>query len=293
MQIYLEVGGVIEPIDVRALLGAGIMILSVYLAFYFFMSIAFYRMAKKQNVKRPFLAFIPFVRYLTAGKVIGNGVLFGKKSNKIGLVAMLATLFIYGTFVIYQVLTYVAMYQAVANGYNVVLSLSSGIFIEKVVPQSVEALSHTLTDFIRGGSNAYYVVMVVLQFIQYFADFIQIIFMWCFWNNLFTKYKPGMSLVYTIIATLSPILLGPFIEVGAIFAFVFRNRDQFDIEEYIKTMQARAHNQAQNGNPYNGYQGQNPYGNPYQNTQNNTNSNDDPFEEFSNKNGKNDDPFGM
>lgn len=292
MQIYSVIDGNIEALDARVLLIAGIMLLATYLTFYFFMSFAFYRMAKKQNVKHPLVAFVPFVRYLTAGKVIGQGILFGKKSNKIGLIAMFSTLFIYGTYIIYQVLKFIALCQAVANGYNIIITVSSGIYIEKVVPQSVEALSHTLTDFVRGSSNAYYVSLLVLQFVQYFGDFVQIIFMWCFWSNLFTKYKPGMSVVYTIIATLSPILLGPFVEIGAIFAFIFRNREQFDFEEYIKMMQARTYNQNPYGNPY-GQQGQNVYGNPYQSQQNNTNSNDDPFEEFSNKNGQNNDPFGM
>ena len=49
MQIYFEVNGGFESLDIKVLLGAGLVILVAYLVFYFFMSCAFYRMAKKNN----------------------------------------------------------------------------------------------------------------------------------------------------------------------------------------------------------------------------------------------------
>lgn len=290
MQIYFEVNGGLESLDIKVLLGAGLVILVAYLVFYFFMSFAFYRMAKKNNVKHAWVAFLPFARYLTAGKVIGTGTLFGKKSNKVGLVAMFATIFNYGVFIAHFILVYFAIYKAMTSGYNVIVSLSGGVYIEQSLPVSVDLLEHTLTDFVRGTSTPYFVAVLTLQYAQFLRDFVQIIFMYIFWSNLFVKYKPGMSAVYTIIATLSPILLGPFIEIGGIFAFIFRNRDQFDLEDYINSIKNRAYTQNVNpGNPY----GQNPYqNNPYGQNPYQGNANDDPFEEFSDNNGKNDDPFG-
>lgn len=215
-----------------------------YVVCYVLMSCALYTMAKRKGLSKIYMAFIPFARYLIAGKLIGNVIMFGKKTDKIGLFALIVT----------AVYTFCTVYTTVYGYYFIIEALVSKLPI-LITETNIFINGHALNNLQQAYIPKFFTILgTILDYLSAICSFAWIYIMYVFWNGFFIKYKPGRSAMYTIVSLfISFSTMGTFffpIEVGGIFLFIFRNREPIKINIVY-------------GNPYNPYG--NPYGNPYQN----------------------------
>lgn len=262
-------------------------------ALYFLMSYGFYRMAMRRNIDKAFLAFIPFARYVIAGKVIGQAIVFGKKTDKIGLIVAIVSAIYFAT----------SLFTFIYNNYLFFCALDAKLPIELAIDGQtlIDGKAIELLMEIHYKSKALNIIANIIHVISMIASLAWLVFMFIFWNNLFVKFKPTMVFMYTFIAVIiAALTYEGFIiplEVGGLFVFIFRNRDEIKITNFYNPY----------GNP-NGYNGYDPYGrgnqnayDPYGRSNQNNNyggqgngSQSDPFEEFGdNKKDDTNNPFGM
>ena len=225
-----------------------------YLVCYFLMSYSLYVMAKRKGLSKLYMAFIPFVRYLIAGKLIGNVYMFGRRTDKIGLFALIVT----------AVYTFCTVYTTVYSYYFVVEALISKLPVV-ITDTNVFINGHALSSLQEAYIPMFFTILgTVLDILSSVCTLAWIYIMYTFWNGFFIKYKPGRSTMYTIVALFASfITMGSFffpIEVGGIFLFIFRNREPVKINiVYGNPYMQNPYGNPYNQNPYN----QNPYGDPY------------------------------
>lgn len=239
-----------------------------------FQAIGLFIMAKKQNLKTKWLAFIPFANIMLMGKLAGECSFFGQKMKRAGLYTMLAQL----------IATVLLVATVFAENY---LYFKHGEPLE----ESWLAMQWSgLVGFDRFLSEylVYSVfVVLMLELIYKVLSLVLVI-------GLCKKYSPSNYLLLSFLVLLIP-------EARFILVFILRKRKAVDYGEYIKAKQEefiRRHQQYYNtyGNPYTRNPYGNPYGNPYaQNPYNpqpqQPQKPEDPFSEFSSneKPSKNDD----
>lgn len=255
-------------------------------ALYFLMSYGFYRMAVKRNISKAYLAFIPFVRYVVAGKVIGDAIVFGKRTNKLGLIVAIIS------GVNFAISTFMFIY----NYYFVIGALFNGAPIDIIYDSATLAIQMSIgEDAVNNLMNTYpqalNAIAQIADIVSMISSLAWLVFSFIFWNNLFVKFKPGMAIMYAFIS----VILGggaiiPF-EIAGLFVFIFRNRDEVKPIIFYNTYSSQGG--YTNYDPYgrNNQQGYDPYGRN-NNDFDQTDKEKDPFEEFGDsKDG--DDPFGM
>jgi len=307
-------------IDNEVISGTGVLIGVIavmavaFLALYLLLSFGFYTMAKRRNIDKPYLAFIPFARWLIGGKIVKKAVLFGKVTEKIGLVVAITI----GVTVLFNilntVLSYSVFFEGLFSGEVIVInsavesaSTSEMLFVMPLeelknmvspngillgaLPQiySYETLATNMPKWISVLSNVSFYANMLISIAHVFV-------MFAFWSAFYRLYKPNSIFMYTIVSALVPYFF-PFFEIAGIFVFIFRNREEIDIEQMMR-------------NIYRAQGYSNPYNNPYGNNANNQdfdpygrnsqgdgytkpNQNDNPFGEFDGENNSNsnDDPF--
>ncbi len=274
---YIEMGGKIAEMPLSSVYVSVAMAALVGLLFYFFMSYGLFRMASNAGIKNPGYAFIPFYRWLVLGKIVGNGIFFGRKSNKIGLVALIVVAVTVFTSLSYMICEGAGMVKAYCEGYEIIFSSTNSAFY--VIKDSAENISFDMSfeDFQKiYYSNAFLLFDNVVYYLNYVAEIAYIMFMYSVWSSIFIKYKPfGMTIAYVLVATIIG-ASSPILNIGGLFVFIFRNRKPFNMDEYMK--------RANGGNSYNGNGYDNPYGG-YDDGQNSS----DPYGRYD---GRYADPFG-
>lgn len=274
---YIEMGGKIAEMPLSSVYVSVAMAALVGLLFYFFMSYGLFRMASNAGIKNPGYAFIPFYRWLVLGKIVGNGIFFGRKSNKIGLVALIVVAVTVFTSLSYMICEGAGMVKAYCESYEIIFSSTNSAFY--VIKDSAENISFDMSfeDFQKiYYSNAFLLFDNVVYYLNYVAEIAYIMFMYSVWSSIFIKYKPfGMTIAYVLVATIIG-ASSPILNIGGLFVFIFRNRKPFNMDEYMK--------RANGGNPYNGNGYDNPYGG-YDDGQNSS----DPYGRYD---GRYADPFG-
>ncbi len=254
----------------------GIAILSIL---FVLQGIGLSAMAKKRNMKKTWLAFIPFVNIWYMGKLAGECQMFGHKIKRIGIYAMIAqmcvTLITVGTIA-------AEVYLYVNHG----APLQNETYWEKPYWPNLMGFSRTVENF--------------YNYSNFFLSIFQLIFgllLLILITGLLRKYATKNHLPLSLLAFMVP--LSRFVIV-----FCIRKNEAVDYEAYMRKKQEefmRRQEQYRNiyGNPYNnpygnpygrGYgQYQNPYGNPY--GQNKADENgkakspqDEPFSEFAPEN---------
>ena len=279
----------LEGVDVTSMY---ITIQAVYyvfaLALYFLMSYGFYRMAKKRNIDKAYIAFIPCARYVIAGKVIGDAIVFGRRTNKLGLIVAIVSGIYFVTSLFLYVYQNYLIFCALDAKLPVILSLDGQAIIGGV---SIDILMQATY------SQTIYVIAKIVNVISMIASLAWIVFIFMLWNNLFVKFKPGMAFMYSFLAVI--IAMGTYssfaipLEIAGLFVFIFRNRDEIKIVNFYNPYG----NQSgyNNYDPYgrNNQQSYDPYGRNNNNQGGQTGQND-PFEEFGdNKDNDSSNPFGM
>ncbi len=213
----------------------------VWLALFLLQGFGLYAMAKRRNMPKKWLAFMPFANIYYTGKIVGECQFFGHKMKNVGLYTMI--------------------------GQIVCTVLSAGfIFAETylaanyVPTETQEGLLQWvgLTGFARGVNTFY----EWSQLLVYIPTLITQILLLILMTGLLRKYSPSNQTFLSLLVFFVP--LSRFIVV-----FVMRNREPFDYEAYMRRRQEeymrrqqQYYNTYGNGNPYGTppYGGQSPYG---------------------------------
>ncbi len=292
---------------IGVLLGYALIILALYIL----MSVGFYTIAKRKGIKNAYLAYIPFVRWLIAGKIIKKAIIFGKPTQKIGVILTITSALYIGLTLIYTFIKYYVFIRGMFVGQSIVVLSTAENLASEIYLIPTTTFTHmvdgagkfvgsvdSLTPYSFKNAYSYYVrpwaqtIGDIAYYLNMIVSLVHVLVTISFWNAFFRGYKPNSVFMYTVVSAFVPWLV-PFFEVGGIFVFIFRNREEIDIEELMRKMYQNAYN---------------PYANPYANQYNNPNSDpygrefdnngsakpnqpsDNPFGEFENNN-HNDDPF--
>ena len=204
-----------------------------------------YAMAKKRNFEKRYMAFIPFVNMLYAGRLAGETRLFGQRMKHAGVFVMAAQIIalLVGAFSIFAEVTLNANYllKAVSSADGRTLSLV-------YVTESGGAPASRFAMFLIGYVNvASYVLSIV--------ELVYSIFLFITASALFRKYAPAS---YTGLAFLSLFIPAAF----PIIVFVLRNKQPVDYAEYIRKKREAYYRRYGAPGGYGGYNNS-PYGGGY------------------------------
>ncbi len=224
-------------------------------------------MAKRLNMRKKWLAFMPFANIYYMGKIVGECQFFGQKMKNIGLYTMIAQ-------IITTVLTAAYIFANVYLVWN---------FTPTLDKEMNRVYWTGLTGF-AGVVNGYYEVSYYfLPLVSLITQILSLILM----TGLLRKYLPKNQTFLTLLVFFLPL-------ARFILVFVARNREPFDYEGYMRRRREEYMRQRQQyynnyGNPYGGYnnpnggyQGGSPYGmGGYQGAQQPQAPQEEPFGEFS------------
>lgn len=255
----------------------------MYLLCLIFGGLGMYTMAKKQNMKYSFLAFLPFANTYYAGKLAGEANFFGQKMKRTGLYAMI-TEFAYfvleGLFLFCQIMLniYECFVEITENGVK-----NTYIDISKA-PQSLQ--------WIETGANWFYYLSTLLSVVQ-------LVFFFVLFIAMFRKYYAKSPFLMAF--------LSAFLPFRGFVLFAVRNNDPVDYNAYLRSRAEEIMRQQRQagyggypggyGGNYGGYNGGNNQGgyggssgssDPFSDFGSSGNgggnsapSDDDPFSEFS------------
>lgn len=268
---YIESGGNFAAVPISSLFATMAISCVIGLVFYLFMSFGLYKMAKNEGLDKAKFAFVPFYRWLILGKIVKKGMFFGRMTDKIGVIALVAVAFTVFTQLSYFICEAAGMVKAYQCGYEIVYSMTENSLW--VIPAESSSLTGGM-DFVMFQkyyyTGAFYVFDNVVYYLNYLSEIVYIFLMYGVWNAIFMRYKPmGATMAYVIVATLIG-ASSPLLNIGGLFVFRFRNRKPFDVEEYVR----RAN---QNRNNYYG----NDYGNGNNGNYGRDNYNSDPYGRYS------------
>lgn len=246
--------------------------LLVVLGFYALRSIGLFVLAKRQNINKAFIAFIPFVWIYIVCKLVGESRFFGTTISKLTL----AITIIFCSFgvinVVFDFFQNIPLIGYYLHGgeITIIQTIKGEIFLDAPGINNPFNL-----PFING-------LMGVLRYLVVFIDLFDLFIFIGLFFPLFRKFWPQH---YILAAVLS------FMGLFAPFAFAIRKKDPINFNDYIRTRYYGMYygnmgGQNTQGN-YNGFNNQ--QNNNYQNVNNpftefEEKQPKDPFEEFSNGN---------
>jgi hypothetical protein len=238
-----------------AVIAITVIALAVLLAFYALRSIGIYVIAKKQEQKHAFLAFVPFVWLYIVCKLLGKVKFFNWTFSKVALLLCIV-------FSLAEILT------LVSNGlifYPLVGNVLIGNKTVYIVDNATTALANQpamssypwVSNIIYDSSfvwpysaQATISIDKALVIMNYFAmilDLASTIIIIFVYINFFKKYWPQHFIIASILS-----IFGLF----APFAFAVRKREPVDYNQYMRQRYQAFYGGY--GNPYG-----RPYGNPY------------------------------
>ncbi|MBQ9734884.1 MAG: hypothetical protein IJV95_03385 [Clostridia bacterium] len=271
--------------------------LAVVLAFYALRSIGLYVLAKRQNVKHAFLAWIPCVWMFTACKLIGNIKTFGRPFAKLALIFCIVFSVAEVLTIVYEILVYFPLVGNYLAGreicYAPYITADDVEFLANYSEYATNSDIYVTSEFVNPygvGIITVNKILSVISIVSMIFDLASTVIVIMVYINLFRKFWPQH---YVLAAILS--IFGLF----APFVFAIRKKEPINYMDYIRSR----YNYNPYANPYGpqgGPYGGNPYGNPYgapkapehpfeEFADKGEVNPGDPFSEFSAKN--NDDPF--
>lgn len=269
--IYIESKGELhEFLGKNIVLTILIAILAVFLVLYLLQSFATYKMAKNRQFKKLYLAFIPFVRYYTLGKLAGTVKIGGKCIRNIGIAfAIITTLSLLLQYA-QTGLSYGEIAVKCLQGKDIIITEVDG----KIAYEGISGKLFEISNYLTYPSLVFSILTLVMNIMVFAA--------------LYRCYNPRHYIMLTIFT-----LFG----FTGICLMTVRNKKFVDYNEYIKAkyeaFQRQFKEQAeQDPNRYR------PYGD---NTQKGNTPPYDPFDPFRDNDGPVDtnnqaqssDPFGM
>ncbi len=250
--------------------------LAIILAFYLLRSIGLYMLAKRQNVRKAFLAWIPLVWFYIFCKLIGKSRIFNMPYEKVAVwlcvifaVSELLTIAIsfisYFPLFQYSLIEGGTLYVGSSEQLNnanmeryLIIEGNLGVYgTKKILPFGMT-------------KENYFNLLEVLNLFSMFFELATIIITISAYFAFFRKYLPQ----HYMLASLLSIFISP---VLAIFIFICRKKDPMDYNEYIRSRYQAYQNSYQN--PYNNPYNQGGYNGGYQQPK----QPDHPFSEFAEK----------
>lgn len=236
------------------------MSLTVTLTAFIFKGIGLYTIAKRENVKKPYYAFIPFLSYYLLGKIVGGVRIFGYHVKNIGLITMISLLLYYALFAVYDV------FMCYENFVSLFTTGELGQVIDKYGSVWVDVV---LSVLITASGLVYLIfqIFMIFTFFLYYGG----------------KYRMLFS------------LLSIFIEpLFGIFVFASRKKERFDYGNYMK-MRFDSYNGTRSGGGFNNPQQpfttkenlKDPF-EEYRDKKHSKSEDIDVFEDYSDKNDKKD-----
>ena len=198
----------------------------VFLTLYAFGSIGIYVLSKNNSVDKAWMSFVPFLRYVQLGRLVGQVRVFGGVTKNLGV---FVAIFMFAAFVLNQTYDAIVYFEpckqmAIANQY--------------VKPQL------SLNPFLMVLSIAGSICSIVSSLLEIFLLF-----------AFFRCYEKKHPILYAILSI--------FLGISGIFIFVVRKNKKLDYANVYNRFYGQNPGGHYNG-PYNGpYNGQNgPYNNP-------------------------------
>lgn len=248
---------IFDAIGLLGVYGNLIGAIALWTGFFVLQGIGMYVMAKKQNVGKRWMAFVPFVNLLFMGKLAGECNVFGQKMKRAGLYAMLAQI-IATAFAVVEIV--VMVYLITVEGEPSFDQYGAMYWT------GLQGLSLKLTKYLSVSE----LILPIVQMIYEIMIFIITI-------TLYKKYVPNSYFGLGVLSLFIP--LSRFIII-----FVIRNRPLVDFEAYMRAKRdeyLRQRGYTQYGSPY-----QNPYANAGGTSQQ---PQEEPFEEFNESSKRNND----
>lgn len=257
--------------------------LAIIITFYVLRSIGLYTLAKKNKLKNPYLAIIPFVWIYIAGQLSKTKVFFGRKVKHFSLFAVIFMSSVSLITLIVNVVVYFPLVGFYLQGGQIFISLSTkGIPTGTVEYQFLTGV-FTL-DFINPYIELVWLdkVLSLMIIVSDIASLIGILIMVTLYSNLFRRFWPQHS------------FLGTLLSIFGIFApviFAVRKREPVNFEQYIKNRYYGMYGNPNMNNPNNYYDGnsknysenKDPFG---YNEVHKKREDDNPFPEFDDDNRK-------
>lgn len=207
----------------------------IYLVLLVMGGFGMYTMASRRGVKYKWRVFIPFANGYMLGILAGDRcTFFGTKVRRIKLWVLMS-----------EVLA------AVVGSFSVfaVILLCSPMFSE--VRQAVDGVFYFDGDSMTSAQKVFYNAYQISNWAYYFFELLYIVFFITAILNVFRRYVPAQSFVYTLISAILP--------VENIFLFAVCRNKEVNYNDYIRARYARYRSQ-------NGYynppppRGNSPYG---------------------------------
>ncbi len=253
MEIYTLFGFIAMTLGIfkiqmpTSLYGGMIGAVIIWLALFLLQAIGMYTMAKKQNVEKRWMAFIPFVNFLFMGKLAGECNIFGQKVRRAGLFAMIAQI----------VATLLCVLEIVAITY---------LYTVEGAP-SFDQFNQPYWSNVQGTSLTLVKVRDIVALILPIAQMIYEIMTFIIVVALYKKYVPNSYFALAVLSLFVPLS-------RYIILFVIRNRPLVDFEAFMRKKQEEFLRQR-------GYTQTPPYSNPYNpNGQTPPAPPEEPFSEF-------------
>ncbi len=261
-----------------------VLVFAIYLVLYLLRSIGLYVLAKRQGVKKAYLAWIPGVWIYALCKVLGNSRIFNQPVQSLAVImTVIFSIAEFLTFAYSFLMLFPLFDYAIINGQTLYIGTKAqfgGEFVHYL------NLNNSLGVYVAQIIYPFGMSMVtlgkilnVLDLVSMLFDLASIFITVSLYFALFRKYWPQ----HYMLASLLSIFLGLF----PIFMFVIRKKNPIDYNAYLRARYGAYQNPY--GNPYGGY------GNPYgtQGGYSRPQEPESPFEDFEDKkNKKPKEPFG-
>jgi len=272
-------------------LGAIFAVVGVALAitalFYVLRSIGLYVMAKRQNLKYAYIAWIPFAWVFIAGKLSKTANIFGFRIKNFALFLTIFFSVSQGISLIFMLVQYVPLagylLQCASRGETALIGYAMS---DQIVFKPEYYNQYQLMSGVYVGTNFTFTyapwiikTLQIMNIVTLVVDIVYMVLLYTMYFNLFRTYWPQHYFSAFLFS-----IFGLF----PIFVFAFRKKDPINYEEFVKARYGDY--MARRGQYYNdpfmdGQGGQNGYNEP-------NSRNQDPFGEFENsKSQSNSEPF--
>ncbi len=268
MTMYSYFNGV-ESLHANAKLYASAVLtgVGVWVVLELLLGFGLYAMAKKRSFEKRYLAFIPFVNMLYAGRLAGETRLFGQRMKHAGVFVMTAQIIavLVGAFTMFAEVTLYSNYLL-----KTVLSADGRTASLVYVTESGGSPTNKFALFLIGYDNVATLILSIVELVYS-------IFLFLVASALFRRYAPSSYTVLSVVSLFVPMAF-------PVIVFVLRNKKPIDYAEYLKKRREAYYRRygAPNGG-YGGYGGFGGYGgynnSPYGGGNYGSTGGDDPFRE--------------
>lgn len=208
---------------------------------FFLQAIGLFVMAKKRNMDKKWLCFIPFAATYQIGRLSGPCEIFGRKMKNAGLWAMLS-----------QIVSFIFCASFVFAEYYLFVKCGATLTVDQNNVVTWESLATT-------GVYMYNYYRVANYLVSIFG-IIESVLVFILVMGLFKKYSVKNYMLLSWLSLFIPM-------ARFVIVFVLRKNEPVDFEAYMRAKrEAYARRMASYGNPYGNPYGNNSYGNnPYGN----------------------------